>query len=270
MDMFVATVLALIQGVMEFLPLSSSGHIVLVKEIVPIAEANALAMSAVFYFSTVLAVSIYFWNDIWVLIQTLMRKMGRLPVNEKDLILLYALTAGFVPALIVGLMLESIVEKYLANVITVAIFMMISAFFFMYVEWRYYSRPPQGEINVSKGMKIGLLQLLSIIPGFSRFGMALAGGMLLGLSRYEATRFAFLLVIPIALGFGIKKSLDLIVIGGEVTWLPIIFGVVISLIFSLLVIHLFLIFVRRYTLWPFIWYTVILSSLTFYYVLFVQ
>ncbi len=270
MDILVAVILGLVQGIMEFLPISSSGHIVLVQEFSPLTEVDNLAMRAVFYLTTALAIIIYFWNDIWILLQTLMRKMGRLPVNEKDLVLLYAILAGTIPALILGLLLESVIDKYLSSVLVVAITMMLSALFLMYVEWRYYLHPPQGEISIKNGFKIGLFQILSIIPGFSRLGLTLAGGMLLGLSRYEATRFSFLLAIPIILGFGVKKSLDLIVLGGEVVWLPIIVGAVISLTVSLVVIHVFLVFMHRYTLWPFIWYSFILSTLTFYYLVFVR
>ena len=270
MDILSAVILGLTEGVMGFLPLSSSGHIVLVNEIIPLAEANNIAISAIFYLTSALAVIIYFWNDIWVLLQTLMRKMGRLPVNEKDLVLLYALLAGAIPALVFGLILGTVIDKYLSNVLVVAVTMMLSALFFMYAEWRYYLSPPQGEITVNKGFKIGLFQLLSIIPGFSRLGMTMVGGMLLGLSRYESARFSFLLSIPIVMGFGIKKLLDLIVAGGEVVWLPVVISAVISLILSLIVIHIFLLFVRRYTLWPFIWYSFILSALTFYYLLFVR
>ncbi|KXJ98099.1 MAG: Undecaprenyl-diphosphatase [Parcubacteria bacterium OLB19] len=270
MDILSAVILGLTEGVMGFLPLSSSGHIVLVNEIVPLAEANNIAISAIFYLTSALAVIIYFWSDIWVLLQTLMRKMGRLPVNEKDLVLLYSLLVGAIPALILGLILGTIIDKYLSSILVVAIAMMLSAIFFMYAEWRYYLSPPQGEITVNKGFKIGLFQLLSIIPGFSRLGMTMAGGMLLGLSRYESARFSFLLSIPIVIGFGLKKLLDLIVVGGEVMWLPVIISAVISLTLSLMVIHIFLLFVRRYTLWPFVWYSFILSALTFYYIFFVQ
>jgi undecaprenyl-diphosphatase len=270
MDILTAVFLGLVQGIMEFLPVSSSGHFVLVKEIIPVEGTNLLAISAVLYLSTSLATILYFWSDIWVLIQTLMRKLGRLPVNEKDLMLLYAILAGTIPAVIFGLLLESILDKYLGTALVVASIFMLSALFFMYAEWRYYLKPPHNEININKGFKIGLFQILSLMPGFSRTGATIAGGMLLGLSRYESARFSFLLLIPLTFGLGIKELLDLIVAGGEVVWLPIIISAIISFLIALVVIHFFLIFIRRGTLWPFIWYSFILSTLTFYYLLFVR
>lgn len=270
MDILTAIVLGLFQGVMEFLPVSANGHLILVREIVDIEYVNQLAVSGVLHLATALAAILYFWNDIWVLIQTLMRKMGRLPVNEKDLMLLYALLIGTIPGVILGFLLEPVFEKYFANTLTVAVVLMVSAFFFMYAEWRYYMHPPHGELTVNKGFKIGLFQILALIPGFSRTGATLAGGMLLGLTRYESTRFSFLLAIPLTLGFGLKKLLDLIVVEGEADWLPLIVGAVVSFVVALIVIHLFLNFIRRHSLWPFIWYSLILSSLTIYYLVFVQ
>lgn len=270
MDILTAMILGAFQGLMEFLPVSANGHLILAQEIVEIEYVSQVAMSGVLHLATALAIILYFWNDIWVLIQTLMRKMGRLPVNEKDLVLSYALLIGTIPGVILGFMLEPVFEKYFTNALTVAVVLMLSAFFFMYAEWRYYLCAPYGEITVNKGFRIGLFQVLALIPGFSRTGATIAGGMLIGLTRYESTRFSFLLAIPLTLGFGLKKLLDVIVVDGEVDWMPIIVGGIVSFFVALVVIRLFLGFIRRYTLWPFIWYSLILSSLTIYYLVFVQ
>lgn len=269
MDILTAIVLGVIQGMMEFLPVSANGHLILAQEIINLEYANQLAVSGILHLATALAIILYFWNDIWVLIQTLMRKMGRLPVNEKDLIFLNAILIGTIPGVIIGFLFEPIFEKYFSNALTVAIVLLISAFFFIYAEWRYFMRPPHAEVTVNRGWKIGLFQVLALIPGFSRTGATITGGMLVGLTRYESTRFSFLLAIPLIFGFGLKKLLDLITVEGEVGWLAIMIGGIISFFVALLTIHLFLGFIRRYTLWPFIWYSLILSSLTIYYLVFV-
>ncbi len=269
MDVLSAVILGLVHGIMEFLPVSSSGHLILIDSLINIDEVNRLAIGGILFLSTAFATILYFWVDIWVLIQTLMRKLGRLPVNEKDLVLLYALLLGSVPALIIGLFLGSVFEKYLNNILLIAGILLLSAMFLMYVEWRYYQRPPHSTITIRKGWQIGLFQILALIPGFSRVGITLAGGMLLGLSRLESARFSFLLVIPLALGLGIKKLLDLIVMGGEVMWVPIMIAVAISFILALIFIHFFLYYIRRHTLWPFIWYNIILVMLAIYFISFV-
>ena len=268
MDIFSAIILGLVQGVTEFLPISSSGHLILVREFFEQSASNTLAFDAILHLSTTLAIIIYFWSDIWVLMQAVVRKLGRLPVNEKDLILLYALLIGTIPAVILGFFLETILEKYLSTPIIVAIVLFLGATFFMYAEWRYYVKPPQGSLTLRRGVLIGCFQALALIPGLSRSGSTLAGGMLLGLSRIESARFSFLLAIPITLGIGAKKLLELIVLGGEVSWGPIMIGSAISFVVALIVIHFFLAFIRKYTLWPFIWYSIVLSLFVGYFALF--
>ncbi len=139
----------------------------------------------------------------------------------------------------------------------------------MYAEWRYYPHPPHGTLTVKKGLLVGLFQALALLPGFSRSGSTLAGGMLLGLTRVEAARFSFLLAIPITLGIGFKMLLELIIEGGSVSWLVILVGAVVSFITAMFVIHFFLNFIRKYTLWPFIWYKIVLALLVAYVVFYV-
>ncbi len=269
MDIFNALILGLVQGITEFLPISSSGHLVLVREFLVVDEINQLAFDAVLHLATTAAVIIYFWPDIWNLIQTAVRKLGRLPVNEKDLTLLYALAAGTAPAVFFGLILESFISSYLYSLLTVAVILALASCFFIYAEWRYYQKPPHGVLTVRRGLMVGFFQVLALLPGFSRSGATLAGGMLLGLSRYEAAKFSFLMAIPITLGVGLKKLLELILLEGTLSWGPIIIGTTVSFVMALIVIHFFLAFIRRYTLWPFIWYGLVLSFTVTYIALYV-
>jgi len=266
-----AIILGLVQGVTEFLPVSSTGHLVLVREWLSVTGANELAFDAVLHFATTAAVMLYFWPDILSLIQVALRKLSRLPVNKKDITLLYALIIGTVPAVIIGVFLESFVSTYLRTSLIVAIVLLCASIFFMYVEWRYYLRPAHGELTIKRGFLVGLFQALALIPGMSRSGATIAGGMLLGMSRYEATRFSFLLAIPITLGVGTKMMLELLQEGGEgipVDWTLIGVGAVIAFFTALLVIHFFLQFIRKYTLWPFVWYGIILAGIVAYVSLF--
>jgi len=269
MDFISAIILGLVQGITEFLPISSTGHLIIVREFLDVDFAHSLAIDGVLHLSTTLAIIIYFWNDIWVLLQALIRKMGRLPTNDKDLNLLYALVVGTVPAVVLGLLFEDIISDRMQNTAVVASVLFVAAIFFMYTEWRYYLNPPQGALTVRKGFYIGLFQAMALIPGFSRSGSTLAGGMLLGLSRFESARFSFLLAIPITLGVGAKKLLELISLKESIDWLAIGLGALVSFIMALIVIHFFLSFIRKYTLWPFIWYSIILSTLVGYVAFFV-
>lgn len=269
MDITAALILGLVQGITEFLPVSSSGHLVLVEQFLELDQANSLAFNGVLHLATTLAVIIYFWSDIWVLIQTAIRKLGRLPVNEKDLILMYALMIGTVPAALLGVFLEPVIETYFSSAQVVAVFLFLAAIFFMYAEWRYYTKPPQGALTIKRGFLVGCFQAMALIPGFSRSGSTLAGGMLLGMTRLESARFSFLLAIPITLAVGLKMLIELITVGGDVAWTYVVVGAVVSFVMALIVIHFFLNFIRKYTLWPFIWYTIILALLVGYVTVFV-
>ncbi len=264
MELLDAIILGLVQGITEFLPVSSSGHLVFAREWLHVDGINALAFDAILHFATTLAVIVYFRSDIWRLVQVALRKLGRLPVREKDWLLLKALLIGTIPAVIAGLLLQSLISDYLQSSLVVAGILFLSSIFFLYAEWRYSVAPPHGELTLKRGLQVGLFQMLALMPGMSRSGATIAGGMMMGLTRIEATKFSFLLAIPITLGVGIKMTLDLMKEEGAVAWTQIGVGAVVAFVTALFVIHLFLIFIRRYTLWPFIWYGIILSMLVAY------
>lgn len=264
MELVDAIVLGLVQGVTEFLPISSTGHLVFAREWLQVDGINGLAFDAVLHFATTLAVIIYFRSDLLQLLQTLLRRLGRLPVREKDMVLLKALGIGTIPAVIIGLLLESTISTYFQSIYVVATVLFLASVFFLYAEWRYSVDPPHGAITIKRGIKVGLFQMLALLPGMSRSGATIAGGMLVGLTRHEATRFSFLLAIPITLGVGMKMMLDLMQEEGEVAWNLIGIGAGVAFITALIVIHFFLRFIRRNTLWPFIWYGIILSGLVAY------
>lgn len=264
MDFVDAMILGLVQGITEFLPISSTGHLVLVRGLLSIDDANGLVFDTVLHFATTIAVMLYFRSDIWNLVQVALRKLGRLPVNEKDITLLYALIIGTVPAAILGLLLESYMSTHFRTPLVVAVVLFLTSLFFIYAEWRYFLKPTHGEITLKRGLLVGIFQAMALIPGMSRSGSTIAGGMLLGMSRYEASRFSFLLAIPITLGAGSKGALDLLGQKVVVDWMTILAGSAVAFVTALVVIHFFLKFIRRYTLWPFVWYSIILSGLVAY------
>lgn len=260
MNIIDASVLGLVQGLTEFLPVSSTGHLILTRTLFSIDEANGLAFDAVLQLASVAAVFVYFFSDVWILTQTLLRKLGRLPVNRKDEVLLYALLIGTIPAFIAGVFLESYMGSLFRSPLLVAMVLILGSIFFMFAEYVYQNKPRTNEMSIKTGLKIGLFQVLALVPGMSRSGVTIAGGMLLGLTRVEAARFAFLLAIPIITGAGLKKLLELIVSDEVILWTPLAVGCVVSFVTSLIAIHFLLTFVRTHTLWPFIWYRIILAS----------
>ncbi len=264
MAIFDAIILGFVQGLTEFLPISSSGHLVIVGEFLKLDAINTLAFDGMLHFATALAVVLYFWSDLWVLIQSVLRKLSRLPVNQKDLTLFYALMIGTIPAVALGLIIEPFFNRDAQSAGLVAILILLASIFLMYAEWRYYLRSNNEPISVKRAWQIGLFQVLALMPGFSRTGVTIAGGMLAGMSRLEATRFSFLLAIPVTLGVGSKKLLELLKADGIVDWFPVLIGCATALVTSMIVIHFFLAFMQRRTLWAFIWYGVILACLVGY------
>ncbi len=255
-----AGLLGFVQGITEFLPVSSTGHLVLAREVFGIEIENALAFDVILHLATVLAVIIYFHKDIWLLTQTFLRKLSRLPVNKKDETLLFALLIGTIPAALMGFLFEAYISESFRSPLSVAVVLFISACFFIYAEWRYQNQPRSSELTVRSGLWIGFFQVLALMPGFSRSGATICGGMLLGLTRVEAARFAFLLAIPIILGAGVLQMLDFLTSNEAVNWLALGVGAGVSFVVAIFAIHFFLGFLRRYSLWPFIWYKFILSA----------
>jgi undecaprenyl-diphosphatase len=261
MGIFESIILGFVQGLTEFLPVSSTGHLILARDLFGMESSHDLAFDAILHLATALAVVVYFYKDIMMLINTALRKLSRLPVNQSDFKLLVALLVGTIPAVVLGLLLESTMETLFRSPLLVAGVLVAGSFLFIYAEWVYMHSYPTNDINVKKGFKIGLFQALALIPGMSRAGATISGGMLLGLTRPEAARFAFLLAVPVITGAGLKKLLDLIVSDGQVSWGVVGIGAATAFVTGLLAVHFMLAFVRRHTLWPFIWYRMILASL---------
>lgn len=257
-------VLGVLQGLTEFLPISSSGHLVLAHDFLGVVGDGSLAFDAVLHLATATAVLIYFKKDFWILFQALLRKLGRLPVHTPDLTLAYALLIGTIPAVIIGIFLEDIMATLFRNPLLVAGSLIAGSLLFIYAEWFYYNSTPQNDMTISKAVKIGLFQCLAFVPGFSRSGATIAGGMLMGLSRSEAARFGFLLAVPLLMGAGVKKLLELISTGGDFAWGTIFAGAFAAFVVGLAAIHFMLSFVRKYSLWPFVWYRLFLALLVIY------
>jgi undecaprenyl-diphosphatase len=263
-----AILLGFVQGITEFLPVSSTGHLVLLHAVLDNFETHGLAFDAILHLATAGAVIVYFFDDIHRITQSVLRMLGRLPVHEKELVMAKALMLGTIPAIILGLLLEDLMATLFRHPLFVALILILGSVFFMFAEHRYDNCYHDRTMTPKIGFLIGCFQTLALFPGFSRSGATLAGGMLLGLSRGEAARFAFLLSVPILLGAGTKKLIELLVSDISVAWAPILFGAITAFGVGLLAIHFMISYVRQHTLWPFIWYRIILAGFIVFVVVF--
>lgn len=267
-DIFSAFILGTLQGLTEFIPVSSSGHLILVREFLSITDAHALAYDAVLQLATAGAVILYFSRDLWRLFQAGLRMMGRLPVDQKDKTLLVGLLVGTIPAMIAGLLLEDMMETTFRSPLLVALVLVLGSFLFIGAEYIAERKRTQKSLGVSQSFVIGLFQVLALVPGMSRSGATISGGLILGLSRVEAARFSFLLSIPIIVGSGLKKLAELLSLPEGVSLLSLAIGAGSAFFVGLFAIHFMLGYLRYHTLWPFVWYRIALAAVVVAFVFF--
>lgn len=195
--MFNAILWGLIQGLTEFLPVSSSGHLVLIPAILD-REGPDLATTAMLHLGTLAAVLIYYRADIaW------MAKWDR---PARKMVTLIAI--GTVPAVVLGLLFESKVEELVNSPSTVAIMLVVTGIVLLATGLLRQGDKRSEDIGPLDSVLIGLSQALALIPGISRSGMTISAGLVRGMSKVEAARFAFLLGIPVIAGAGMLEMID--------------------------------------------------------------
>jgi len=202
MNLIQAVILGIIQGITEFLPISSSGHLVLFQELLGLNDAVALkAFDIAVHFGTLLAILIYFRKDFWELIRALYLTVSRqtpttveaatwLKSQQKMMTLLIL---GTIPAVLVGLFWGDLIDEYLLTPYSVAIMLAVVAVFFLLAERKYAGMKHHSTVTIREGLLVGLAQSLALIPGVSRSGATITTGLMLGVERDKAARFSFLL-----------------------------------------------------------------------------
>lgn len=259
MNILDGILLGAIQGVTEFLPISSSGHLILARELFGIATQQGLAVDAVLHFATALAVLLYFWKDVRALLHTAYTLACGGQVAKQDKILLYGIVVATIPAVILGLLLESYMATVFRSALLVAGTLIAGSLLMAGAEWAA-ARYARGELTLKSSILIGFFQSLALIPGMSRAGMAISGGLFLGLTRTQAARFAFLLALPILLGSGAKKLLELGSNGSfETLGFSLVVSAVTAFVVGLLAVHYLLKYLRNHTLGVFIIYRLVLA-----------
>ena len=256
MSFLEAIVLGITQGLTEFIPVSSSGHLILVHKFFG-SSTNDLALDAVLQLATVLAVLVYFRLELWTLIKNTISIVLRKPVEQKDKTLVGALFFGTIPAIILGLLLESKIETAFRSIHLVAYGLLAGSILMFIADRMVKASTP---LTTKKGVIIGFFQSLALVPGVSRSGATISGGLLQGLSREEATRFSFLLSFPIIFGSGLKKLLDLFNTAGGITG-PQLVACAVAFIVGLFCIHYLLKYLKTHSLSIFIWYRVVLAMI---------
>ncbi len=269
MNAFQAFILGLVQGLTEFLPVSSSGHLVLVPWWLG-WENPGLAFDALLHWGTLLAVVIFFWRDWWDMAMALVRRVRRQPAQGKDHLLL-AILAGTIPAALLGFLLEDFFEGLFGRPAAVAVFMLITGILLVLAErWTqtHQQGRPMEKLSYGDALLVGAGQALAIAPGISRSGSTIAAGLFRKLDRPTAARFSFLLGTPIIFGAGLLKLKDLVEMGaGDMGMLPLLVGFLTAFVSGVLAIRYLLRYLQNHTLTIFAYYVwgVALLSLARYF-----
>lgn len=260
--MFEAIILGIVQGLTEFIPISSSGHLILIRDLFGFGLVGTLSFDAVLQLATTLSVLVYFRKDILKLIKTFLKIVKNETVEEKDSTMVYGIIIATIPAVIFGLLLEDYMDTVFRNIDLVAVTLLVGALIMWFAdEFALQNR----ELNKKNSFVIGSFQSLALVPGMSRSGMTISGGLFMGLNRIEATRFAFLIAFPILFGSGLKKVLDLYASGQlNVIGFDVFIGAIVSFVVGLGAIHFLVKFLEKNTLKVFVWYRVLLAALIFF------
>lgn len=197
-----ALIYGLTQGLTEFLPVSSSGHLVLLHKYLPLPFANNLSFDVMLHLGTLLAVLLYFNKDILDLIKLFWAGLKNMPHSLTQLP--FVIVFATLPAVVAGLLLNDYMVSNLESPLPVAVMLAVVSALFLYIE-RKPEKFVNPEINLKNGILIGLAQAIAVIPGVSRSGITIITGLALGIKREAAVRFSFLLSILIIAGASVKK-----------------------------------------------------------------
>ncbi len=253
MTTFQAFILGIVQGLTEFLPVSSSGHLVIFQHIFGIQQAP-LTFDVMVHLGTLVAVFIAFWEDIVAIIK---KPFSRIT---------YLLVVGIIPAGLAGYLLAPLIEKAFESLLVVGIGLIFTGLILKYSETlanKYLGLKLSEGTSYKDALFIGLIQALAIIPGISRSGSTIAAGLVAGLDREFAARFSFLLSIPVIVGAGIFQLKDAFEYGYTTTSLvPYLVGFITSAAFGYLAIKVVVNLVREGRLSIFSYYCWVVAVLT--------
>jgi len=260
MDFIQILLLALVQGLTEFLPISSSAHLILAPHLFGFAD-QGLAFDIAVHIGSLLAVMLYFRTEIIRVSSALLQPSNKALHDERHLGLNVILAT--LPILIIGLLFKQHVETDLRSMFVIAITTVVFGLLLLLVDLTCTRHKTEYQMNWLQALIIGIFQSIAIIPGTSRSGITMTAGLMLGLTRSAATRFSFLLSIPTILMSGTLVIYELIESGVSVNWFDLLTGVILSFVSAYLCIHFFLKFIERVGMWPFVIYRLLLGGVLF-------
>ena len=267
MDLLQLILLALMQGVTEFLPISSSAHLILPAQLLDWRD-QGLAFDIAVHLGSLLAVVYCLRQEIYQLATAWLRSLTGGGVSNESRLAWY-LVLGTVPVGLGGWLLGSVIETQLRSVSVIATTTIVYALLLGVADRFGTQRTVIADLTWKQALLIGLAQMLALVPGTSRSGITMTAALALGFHRREAARYSFLLAIPVIALSGIYQGYQYFVepgvmlSGSALLWQEIAIGFVVSGIMALTCIHFFLALVERIGMMPFVWYRLVLGSVLF-------
>jgi undecaprenyl-diphosphatase len=268
-----AIFLGIIEGITEWLPISSTGHMLLVDEFLRLdaSEGFKEMFFIVIQLGAIIAVVFMFWRKMF----PLQFRDKTKPVIKKETISLWLkVVVACIPGAVVTLLFDDYIEAYLHTPVVIALALVVYGIAFILIEdWNKKRSPAVGslqDITYKTALYIGLFQVLSIIPGTSSSGATIIGALIIGVSRVAAAEFTFFLAVPVMFGLSFIKLLDFGLSFTSPELIILIVGMVTAFIISVLVIRFLMNFIKRHDFKPFGWYRIILGLIVLSYFTFLK
>jgi len=257
MDLFQIIALAILQGLTEFLPISSSAHLILLP-IITGWQDQGLAFDVAVHVGTLAAVIIYFRQTLVILFKDWFQSViQRQLVGDSKLA--WAILFGTIPVGLAGLLLSDVIESSLRSPLVIAATTITFGLLLGWADWQGKRQRNEHQLTWQDVLIVGVAQAVALIPGTSRSGITMTAGLILGLSREAAARFSFLLSIPVIFLAGSLKTVELIQSDASSDWSAILIGTTLSALIAFICIHLFLKLLEKMGMWPFVVYRLILG-----------
>lgn len=271
LELIKAIIFGIVEGITEWLPISSTGHMILLQEIMPLKVSDEFysMFEVVIQLGAILAVVVLFWKQIW----PFQWKDKTKPVVKKDIFLMWIkIVVACIPAAVVGVLFDDLIDKYLYNYVTVSLALIIFGVAFILIENYNRGRKPVvtqlSQITYQTALIIGLFQLIAaVFPGTSRSGATIVGALLIGVSRTVAAEFTFFLAIPVMFGASLLK---LVKFGFGFTAAEagiLVVGMAVAFVVSVFVLRFLMEYIKKHDFKVFGWYRIILGLLVLLYFL---
>ena len=256
----------IVEGYTEWLPISSTGHLILVENLIHLNQPEAFwnVFKVVIQLGAILAVVVLYWHKLWPFSRT---KNRAEQVDTWNL--WFKIIVACIPAAIVGIPLDDILDTYLSTPFVIAVMLLVYGIVFIWIERqnrdKHFAITDVHSITYRTALYIGLFQCLSLIPGTSRSGATIIGAMLLGCSRASAAEFSFFLGVPVMFGASLVKILKHGLGFTGAQWFILLFGMLVSFIVAVVTIKYLMSYIRRHDFTVFGYYRIVLAVIVFVY-----